>query len=165
MATYAVPQSVDYDPREYLAKFLWSVEQQLLQAFEEPRGHLIPESVWELALAALQDVRPMFGRMVARLENADANFADYGLMGVQLQFKLTVISAQSVRYDQAIAPSRAAHVARAVPRLARGIFKKLLEYIDIVLKSIIAALGLGEAVSEFKDFIEKLTPDDFGENS
>lgn len=159
MASYSVPETLPYDPRPYLAKFLGSVDQQLEEAFYEPPGLLTPQPFFEAAKAAFREVRWVIGRMIDRvLDTAVAiPFDDHGLSGQQLQFKLQVISAQSQSYEAAIVPARSANATR---KPARGLFKKLLEYIDILLKSIIAALHLGEAFGEFKDFVEKLTPDD-----
>jgi hypothetical protein len=164
MATYQVPPTPDFNPRQYLADFLRSVDRQLDEAFDEEPGLLTPEPFFAAARAAFFDARPILGRMIDRLFDpaAEIDFDGHGLSGLQLQFKLQVISAQSEAFDVAIVPARASSAAR---RPARGLFKKLLEYIDILLKSIIAALGLGDAFGEFKDFVEKLVPDDFGETT
>jgi hypothetical protein len=164
MAAYQVPPTLDFNPRQYLVDFLKSVDRQLDEAFSEPPGLLTPERFFAAAAAAFDNVRPTLRRMIDRLfdPGAEIDFDGHGLSGLQLQFKLQVISAQSQAYDAAIGPARASGAAR---RPARGLFKKLLEYIDILLKGIIAALGLGDAFGEFKDFVEKLVPDDFGEVS
>jgi hypothetical protein len=157
MATFEVPPAVGpYDARSYLTKFLDSVETQLDEAVKTAPGDLIPEALHARANAAFNDVRPVFGQMKAAMPHlTDTDLIDHGLQaGPQLGYKLALVNHQNTQLQ---APNNP-------PKRRRGIFRKLLEAIDVLLKSLIKAVGLGDALEEFKDALEKGVPEDFGEN-
>lgn len=158
MAEFSVPPSGEaYDPIGYLNAFLYSLEEQLREALQAQPGDLIPIEFHQLALAAFDPVPRELALMRDALGGSDVLqvLQRHGLTGPSLVFKLALIEAQSRRYER----SRTA----APGRIARGLFKKLLEFVDILLESLSTALGVGGLVAEFKKCIEKGVPDDFGE--
>lgn len=157
MAQFSVPPAGEiYDPISYLSAFLRSLEDQLREALEEQPGDLIPVEFHQLALDAFDPVPRELALMRDVLGRRDilSSLERHGLTGPSLVFKLALIDAQSRHYETS---------RRSPIRPARGLFKKLLEFIDILLESLSAALGVGALVAEFKKGIEKAVPDDFGE--
>jgi hypothetical protein len=157
MAQFSVPPAGEtYDPIGYLSAFLHSLEDQLRETLEEQPGDLIPVEFHQLALDAFDPVPRELALMRDALGGRDllSSLERHGLTGPSLVFKLALIEAQSRRYETS---------RRGPIRPARGLFKKLLEFIDILLESLSAALGVGGLVAEFKKGIEKAVPDDFGE--
>lgn len=157
MAQFSVPPAGEtYDPIGYLNDFLHSLEDQLRETLDERPGDLIPVEFHQLALDAFDPVPLELALMRDVLGRRDIlpSLERHGLTGPSLVFKLALIEAQSRRYE----------ASRGGPlRPARGLFKKLLEFIDILLESLSAALGAGGLVAEFKKAIEKAVPDNFGE--
>lgn len=157
MAEFRVPPiGEDFDAAAYLMDFTRSLEDQLREALEEEPGALIPVEFHALVLDAYGPVP----RELALMRDAigqvgHAALARHGLTDASLRLKLFMIGSQSDRYQ--------AQRRSNGPRPARGLFKKLLEYIDILLESLADALGVGGLVAEFKKCIEKAVPDDFGE--
>lgn len=157
MAEFRVPPiGEDFDAASYLSDFTRALEDQLHEALEEEPGVLIPIEFHALALEAYAPVPRELALMRDAIGSVGHAALDrHGLTGASLRLKLFMIGAQSDRYQ--------AQRRSAGPRPARGLFKKLLEYIDILLESLADALGIGGLVAEFKKCIEKAVPDDFGE--
>jgi len=87
--------------------------------------------------AAWREVEGVFQQVKTALENAsDDSLKQHGLVGSQLNFKLRVfdrIYSDYIRHGGGV------------------LLWRLFEFIDDLLKSILAALGISEALSEFKD--------------
>ena len=96
----------------------------------------------ELAQGAWTDVHPQFDDVAERLndERLDENLAQHGLYGAQLRFKLYVVHRWFSRW-----------LARTAP------LRHLLKVVDDLLDSILAAVGAGGAISEFKKAVEEST--------
>lgn len=157
MAEFRVPPlGEDFEAASYLNAFTHGLEQQLREALDEEPGALIPEELHALMLEAYEAVPLELALMRDAIGMVGhAALERHGLTGPSLRLKLYMIGAQSDRYQ-------VERRARG-PRPARGLFKKLLEYIDILLESLADALGVGGLVAEFKKCIEKAVPGDFGE--
>jgi hypothetical protein len=146
----------DFDAASYLSDFTRSLEDQLREALDEEPGALIPVEFHVLFLQAFEPVPRELALMRDAIGQAGhAALERHGLTGPSLRLKLFMIATQSDRYQLE-------RRARG-PRPARGLFKKLLEFIDILLESLADALGVGGLVGEFKKCIEKAVPGDFGE--
>ncbi len=91
------------------------------------------------ARSAWQEARSIFDELAKRVQScSDADLDNHGLRGAQLAFKL-----QSVKFFNA-----------QYTAVGRNALKKLIDVIDILLKSLLAALG-GEAAAEIKDYIKE----------
>jgi hypothetical protein len=97
----------------------------------------------DFALAAWDEARPRFAILQDRVfsEEAVTNAAldAHGLTGAQLKFKLETVKFFNAQYTS----------------VGRRILKKLIDVIDILLKSILAAIGAGEGLAEIKDYIKE----------
>jgi hypothetical protein len=137
--------SGDGDPRSVLGDFLWELKKFL--------GELVSQGTDEqgsqLFIPSLRGrMQEAWSEFVAEnhIENAtssianlsDTNIQNNGLRGRQLQFKLAVINFFNQRYIA----------------VGKSIIRKLLDILDDLLRSILSAIGGGEAISEIKDFIK-----------
>ena len=150
----------DFDAYENLALFLDALDVQFIEVFDEPPGFLVPAEFYQLLRAAHDPVPSAIREMVDIINRREIDLGPHALLGPPLAFKLNIVESQSRRFEM-IKP-----LARHDPGLrrpARGIFKKLLERIDILLESLVASLPTGGLVVEFKKGLEHIVPDDFGE--
>jgi hypothetical protein len=150
----------DFDPHLSLVQFLDALNQQLFEVFDEPVGFLIPEEFYQLVRAAHDPVPAAISAMMGLIMRREINLGPHALFGAPLALKLNMVATQSRRWEET---KRSARQDSNLRRPARGIFKKLLERIDIPLKSLVDSLHLGGLVVEFKEGLEHIVPDDFGE--
>ena len=96
----------------------------------------------KLAEDAWEDLLPQFRSVDERLndERVDENISQHGLYGAQLRFKMFVVHRWLTRWLAHITPLR-----------------HLLKVVDDLLDSILAAVGAGGAISEFKKAVEEST--------
>ena len=93
-------------------------------------------------------------------ETSEQRLDDHGLMGRPLFFKFQVIAIIESGREAALAGEPMPDIP--VPRnwrkwfTVRGWFKKMVDAIDAVLDSLIAATGSGGAIKEFKDALRAL---------
>lgn len=139
-------------PRQDISNFLHYVEQmlnELIRGEEREddgpvfvRARLIAP-LKDFALAAWEEARPRFAVLRDLIFNEeavpDAALDAHGLRGEQLNFKLETIKFFNTQYKF----------------IGRRILKKLIDVIDILLKSILAAIGAGEGLAEIKDYIKE----------
>jgi len=151
----------DFDAYAYLARFLDALNVQFIEVFDEPRGFLIPDAFYDLARDAYLPVPPVIRAMVELVMRRDIDLEPHALYGPPLALKLNMVASQSRRWEATKVEARRNFT---LLRPARGIFKKLLERIDIPLKSLVDTLHLGGLVVEFKEGLIHVVPDDFGEN-
>lgn len=152
----------DFDAYMSLALFLEALDVQFVEVFDEPPGFLVPAEFYQLLRAAHEPVPPTIREMVEVIARREINLRPHALSGPPLAFKLNIVASQSRRFE-AIKPQ--ARRDFTLVRPARGIFKRLLERIDILLESLVASLPMGGLVVEFKKGLEHIVPDDFGENT
>lgn len=118
------------------------------------RALLLPEHLHEGVLEVWPVIRERFAELRAALldapETVDERLASVGLTGMQLEIKLR---AHRVASDQArsVRPPPAAQP----PIGFRRVFKSLLGWINVWLGSLVAAGFVGEAVKEYKEFLEQ----------
>lgn len=120
----------------------------------EYRAVLLPQHLH----TGVQDVWPVIQQHIAELRNAlleapdeiDKQLEPVGLTGAQLEMKLSAHRTASDRAHEAGHPRRP-----EPPTGFRRIFRSLLGWINVWLGSLVAALGSGEAIKEFKEFLEQ----------
>lgn len=104
------------------------------------------ENVWT-------GIKGKIGELKNRLDNAmdtlDATLASYGLTGQELKLKLSAYQSSRTRARTLLSTITDA------PRVIRRAFKSLLGYLNVWLGSLVAALGAGHAVKEFKEYLEQ----------
>jgi len=161
---------MDEPDRQQLIGFVLST-QRTLELIVFPLGDLVdpeeggtPDSVG-LRRAAWVDLmeRAEFDRMESAIasRNFDERLDRYGLSGAQLRFKLALVADREAEVQQVIEtlePGLAplAEQPSAWRRRIRGILRRLLGAIDVVLDSLVGALqGVGEVVKEFKQALEQ----------
>jgi hypothetical protein len=109
------------------------------------RELLFPEDVRSDVEAAWSNLEPRFAGVKDRLGSIpDTRVDEAGLSGSQLNLKLTGFRGAVDRFKQ-----------KGTVKL----LKKLLEWINIVLKSLASIVPGGEALKEFKEAIEKYIKD------
>ncbi len=113
--------------------FLWESDQSLLNLAKDA----FRESV-EQAGAQLRDV---IWKVTPEAVRA------HGLSGAALKFKLNVVAAITRRWNQVKGTLG-----------VRGWFKQMVDAIDALLDSLVAAAGVGGALKEFKDALGALAP-------
>ncbi|MEO6322469.1 MAG: hypothetical protein ABIR56_17440 [Polaromonas sp.] len=120
----------------------------------EYRALLLPQHLHPEVLEVWPVIRQRIGELRAILLNApdsiDEQLAAAGLTGVQLEMKLRAHRTASDRAREARPPQ-----APQPPIGFRKIFKSLLGWINVWLGSLVAAVGGGEAIKEFKEFLEQ----------
>jgi hypothetical protein len=114
----------------------------------EHRSLLLPQHLHPRVLEVWPEIRERIEELRAQLLEApnsiDDKLARYGLTGAQLELKLQAHRTASDR----------AHKARP-PIGFRKIFESLLGWINVWLGSLVAAMGAGEAIKEFKEVLEQ----------
>lgn len=166
MAEFFVPRIGEPFSEHYvLIKFLHSLEQLFEEMQQEELSFLLEGGeIRELFRMAYFPVPAAIKAMTNRLEfptpAIQRRLYDHALYGPSLVFKLTLIQSQNERFNEARLAQRQ---AAGLPKHPRGLFKKLLERIDILLESLVEALAIGGLVVEFKKGAEALVPDDFGQ--
>jgi hypothetical protein len=139
------PFSGDGDPRPVLVNFLIELKKFLSELVS--RG--TDEQGSQLFIPSLRgQMQEAWNEFVAEnhIENATNSISllpetaiqDNGLQGKQLQFQLAVINLFNQRYIA----------------VGKSIIRKLIDILDDLLRSILSAIGGGEAISEIKDFIK-----------
>ena len=112
--------------------------------YPDAQGHM---------LEAWQSVSDRFKPYAAEVRGADVKvFEEHGLTDEELSFKLDAINFLANRFFT-LFPDAGLSVGRRL-------VSKLLEVIDKVLKSLIAAVPGGGAIAEYKDICESLISDD-----
>ncbi len=97
-----------------------------------------------------QETSPLFGNLPQLVQEIDnAAVMDHGLYGAQLRFKLANVEWWSQQVNLA---EQNLQTAMWIANIWR-----LLESIDTLLESILAALGVGSALTEIKDSIKNGT--------
>lgn len=136
------------DPKPALIAFVRGVQNfldELVRNNTDPQERpLFIRVLLPLMRAAWEEGQPVFGRIVEAIATTDSErLVEHGLSGQQLRYKLETIRYFDSRY-------------RAV---GKSVLRRLLGPIDTLLKSIIKAIGLGDAAEELKDYIEKSIDD------
>lgn len=117
----------------------------------EYRALLLPQHLHRAVLDVWPVIQRRFAELRAALleapDSVDEQLAAAGLTGVQLEMKLGA---------HRTASNRAREARPHQPPIGfRKIFKSLLGWINVWLGSLVAALGGGEAIKEFKEFLEQ----------
>lgn len=136
------------EPRAELVTFVHRVQEfldELVDSNRDPFGNpLFYPELLELMRGAWGEGRPEVERVAILIRNAPLDrLGQHGLTGRQLRFKLGVIG----------------HFNRLYISTGKSYLRKLLEVVDILLKSILEAVGAGGALSELKEYIEKSLDD------
>lgn len=120
----------------------------------EYRTLLIPQHLHPGALDVWPVIRQRFAELRVTLLDApdsiDEALAAAGLTGAQLEMKLRAHRTASNRAREAQPPQ-----PPTPPIGFRKIFKSLLGWINVWLGSLVTAVGGGEAIKEFKEFLEQ----------
>ncbi len=128
--------------RELLVGFLASARSDLLFVFDVALPYLDPkvqEQLWP-AWEALEHRREFEAlRDAIESREYDARLDRVGLSGPELQYKLTGLEV-----------ARAAGREQRTPRL----FKRWLKWLDVILGSLLSAIGIGEGIKELKEGVE-----------
>lgn len=119
----------------------------------ESRNVLLPDYVRVLAGDVWPTIRRRFEELRRVLQEAgdqyDAKLTNTGLTGLELRMKLDA-------YRVAREKARSALQIPTNPmKLIRKLFKSLLGYLNVWLGSLVAVLGMGHAVKEFKEVLEQ----------
>lgn len=127
--------------REYLTRFLDEVE-HLMAEIVEQRERFFRAELRELIQRAWDEVRPRFGKLRDALSSGvfDDRLDEVGLRGAQLELKMRGFGLALEEF-------------RRSGRL--GLLKKLLDWINTILKSLVAAIPGGEPIVELKEILEK----------
>ncbi len=114
-------------------------------------------AVWR----AIQDQIRALEDLLRNAENQyDDNLSKFGLVGEQLNIKLRAYEFASTRAHGAWERARNTWGRAIDPqRLVRKLFRSLLGYLNVWLGSLVAALGVGHAVKEFKELLERFVED------
>ncbi|TAL35653.1 MAG: hypothetical protein EPN98_06735 [Phenylobacterium sp.] len=164
MAEFPLAPEGDFDPRPILRKFLIAFQTLLEEVIALEPGDLIEADLHPFVVRAFPSIPPQLNLMHSTLEAwwVPQQLTVHGLDGTQLALKLALVGARNREFNAVRGPRLTAAPA---PRGAgRGIFRRVLEAIDIPFESLAAALGVGDAVAEFKKVLEKAIPSDFAEN-
>lgn len=134
--------------RQALIGFVKAVDEfldELVKGNRDGEGEpLFIESLWRIMGPAWEEGRHEFQRIAIGLAvTSDGRLIEHGLGGMQLRYKLGVVRYFNEQYQ----------------KLGKRMLKRLLESIDTLLKSIIKAVGLGDAAEELKDYIEQCIDD------
>ncbi|TQM30595.1 hypothetical protein [Nocardia bhagyanarayanae] len=130
------------EDREFLIQFLNSITEDLSFIFDSS-GRYMPgtlvESLWPAWRAVQQ--REEIGRLIAAVQSRDYDqrLDEAGLSGPELAFKRA-------------GWSDARETARSTPSLRP--LKRWIKWIDVLLGSLLAAIGVGEGVKELKEGVE-----------
>lgn len=123
----------------------------------EYRALLLPQHLHRSVLNVWPEIQQRLVELRAALLEApdaiDEQLAAAGLTGVQLEMKLDAHSMASNRARETRPPQ-----PPLPPAGFRKIFKSLLGWINVWLGSLVAAFG-GEAIKEFKEFLEQAMDD------
>jgi hypothetical protein len=150
------------DDNEYLRRlrlFLRQLEELLADLADQPRS-IMPARVHVSMLAAWAEVRPMFDTAVASLLHPTPDQIDKlraaGLLGPQLEFKLSVFE---YRRDELLdhgTPMEAQGKKRSWLRRLLGLFKPALKAADVILGSLAEALPGNPfgVIKEYKESVE-----------
>lgn len=135
--------------RARLAEFLRNTQQFISNTVEtgtDPNGnYLFYDELRPVMRAAWEEVREHFDRAYGALQEvSDNRLWLHGLTGSQLGFKLGVVNWIGQRYARLD---------------GKSLFRKLIDAIDTLLESILDALGVGGAISEFKDAMRDAVED------
>lgn len=135
------------DSRAVLAAYVRVIRQFLDEIVETgtdyQRRPLFDEALIGLMRAAWHEARPRFDVVAARAaELAPRAIEEHGLAGQQLQYKLAVVEHRN-----------------GIFRSLGGVFgfRRVIEAIDTLLKSILDAAGVGGGLAEIKDYIGHAT--------
>ena len=141
-----MPQMTAGD-RETFERFASGVV-PFLRSLATEHIHRFPPELQEDIGAAWKEFEEDFdeSRFVATARDIPSDRAVWaGLYGAQLRLKLAVVSHWHHKWNSSFSTK---------------ILKKLLDAIDTVLDSLIAATGLGEALKELKDILSNSVDDD-----
>lgn len=140
------------EDRDQLVDFLNSTL-ELIKSLATEHLNLFPQDLQQAITAAWLEFdrdfdKPQAEATIRALRSDRAIWA--GLYGEQLKLKLAVIRYWREKWDQ----------DRATFGFGKKILKKLIDAIDTVLGSIIAAAGLDEALKELKDILSNSLDED-----
>lgn len=137
------------DDKEKIIKFLIEIKQFLssvLETEKDAKGnflffkelHPILKKTWEV-------VEPYFVLVVNESRNVTKEqLVHHGLIGIQLDLKIEIFDFMKHKYK--ILGSK-------------SVLRRLFDAIDTLLESILAAIGVGGAISEFKDSVKNSIDD------
>lgn len=167
-----ITEELAFEARRDLAQFLVEAEHVLAAAITAPiyfdgqqsreRSLIDPEMLGLLREAWSEYERDAAGRLeitLSRIANASAAvLEEHGLYGAQLRFKLGLFRWRLQTYNQtrqavAVAPPAPPTAPLVFPpwSVVGRAFKWLLRTIDVLLDSIVQALGIGKALKEIKE--------------
>lgn len=137
------------DPRETLRSFIEALRQfldELILEGRDPSGEpLFYDILLPYMRPAWDEGRPLFAEVLDAIRSADGRsrlsneaILSRGLWGAQLRFKLSVFRYLHGRYLT----------------MGKGALRRLLEAIDTLLTSILAAIGGGEGIKEIQKYIQ-----------
>lgn len=136
------------EDRRKIARFFRETHRFVTELAREANPAYFPQDLAELIQRAGREFEEEFDLADAskKLREAPAdNLREAGLFGSQLELKLAVVD----------------RFKKAFKRLPwKPILKKLIDAIDSVLDSIVAAVGIGEALKELKDILRRLLDED-----
>ena len=127
--------------REDLLRFLEETE-KIMAEIVERREQLFRSGLRELIRQAWDEVRPRFGKLREGVTSGvfDDRLEEVGLRGAQLELKMR-------GFGMALDEFRRSSTL--------DLLKKLLDWINIILKSLASAIPGGEPIVELKEILEK----------
>lgn len=135
------------DNRRVLAEYIHTIalflDEIVRTGTDYQGGPLFDERLLPPMRAAWEEARPRFDYVAARAaEIGPGAIAEHGLAGRQLQYKLAVVEHRN-----------------GIFRSLGGVlgFRRVIEAIDTLLKSILDAAGVGGGLAEIKDYIGHAT--------
>ena len=163
--------------RELILRYLDHI-QQLLGFLVSFRRTFVPERVHGPVMEAWPETLETMGRLKASVrDQSDASLASIGLLGPQLHLKWAAFDAAWQQLVQLIARSQSPELMSAFeqaatapgspsdvkPQPVKGIIKKLVEWLLVVLnfvnsflESLSKVVGFAEIVKEFKECLENM---------
>ena len=145
----------DAQPGQQLAQFVRQLRALLLFLVnDEDCSNLFYSEMLPGMREAWPEVEPRFEPYANRVSDANPELlAHHGLTGGQLRFKFNAVNFIASRFFEHFFSGNEISMARKW-------LKKLLEIIDKLFRSLLAAVPGGGAIEEYKDIAESLVPND-----
>ena len=137
------------DDKKKLERFLQSFQKFILETVENGKDvkgeFLFEKKLFSYIRKASKEVEGYFDYALILLDKVEeADLVSHGLTGQQLNLKLAVVNWVAGKFNKIG---------------GKSLFRRLLATLDTLLTSLLSAIGVGEALSEFKDSIKNSTSD------
>ncbi len=149
MEKFYVGSSSYNDDKEKIIRFLFEVRRFLslvLETGEDSKGKFL--FIKELHSSLRETwvvVEPYFDVAIGNSRNVTKDrLVQHGLVGIQLDMKIEIFNFMKRKYKSVG---------------GKSILRRLFDAIDTLLESILAAIGVGGAISEFKDSVKNSIDD------